>query len=99
MADSSSSTTPITGTAQRCSTALAKNSSPQMPAMIGQDQLGGHRGVVRGVGDAGEQPVGPADLQPVLVEPVADAADDHRQTDQDRQMRLRPPGSRRGDRR
>ncbi len=34
MADSSSSTTPITGTAQRWSTALAKNSSPQMPAMM-----------------------------------------------------------------
>ena len=87
----------MVGTTQRRSTALAKNSSAQMPAMIGQDHLRGHGGVVGGVVDAGEQDAGWCDdLQAVLVEPVADALDDHRQPDQDRQVGLSRCGWRRG---
>ena len=64
-----------------------------------QDHLGGDRGVVGGVADTGDQVGrGVGDLQPVLVEPVADRLDEHREAEQDRELSLScdrsaPPGA------
>ena len=76
----------MVGTTHRRKTAFARKSTAQI-SDHGQDRLGTEGGVVVGVVDAGEERMR-CDLQPVPVEPVAEALHQHGKADQDRQVGL-----------
>ena len=77
----------MVGTTHRRKTAFARKSTAQIAAITAKIVLARRVALVVGVVDAGEERMR-CDLQPVPVEPVAEALHQHGKADQDRQVGL-----------